>query len=61
MERRGTSEEQDKKEDSALIRNTQSVGPISTTEKRRGTENSDPVVRGSLVSPKPPGGGEPEE
>lgn len=51
----------DKKEDSALIRNTQCVGPISTAEKRRGSENSNPVVRASLVSPKPPSGGEPEE
>jgi len=51
----------DKKEDSALIRNTKCVGPISTAEKRRGSENSDPVVRASLVSPRPAGDGEPEE
>ena len=34
---------------------------VGTRGQRRGPGNSDSVIRGSLASPKPPGGGELEE
>ncbi len=42
----------------SVVRSSHPAGLFSL---RGGSGNSDSVVSGSLASPKPPGGGEPEE